>query len=727
MKKYLTTLVAVTLMQTPVVMAKTLSFYHQDVNHVVNKIQTTSTHRTKLTQSLVGTHPPTIQTSQTDNEIQFTVIKQHYTKRTDKTHITLQQYYHGIPVLGGKLTAHITGNATLSLDNNSPLLNTLPQQTKIDGRLVTDINISDDDITFYQTEERLNQAVDKAKKVFTTRHQDNFDDNELIIEADKALVITVVDNEAVLAHQVTLQISTNQNDKPRVITIIADAMNPDIVYQVWNNLHQKKHEDTGLGGNSKTSAYIYGEDDMPKLHVNKVNRHCVMENGIVKVVNALERPNNEFYKKAYRYRCGDMNKDLYKHCTNKPWWGDDDMNLDEFDWENGDWNWEIDNEPLKLDFFANKKSIKRKLEHSQSKKNHSGSRFAHEDGNTCMIGYSPANDALVFGELISEMYQEWYNTDLLSHQLVMRVHVGTKMKNGKIEKTMDNAFWHDREKTMNFGDGFRDEMYPLVTLDITAHEVSHGFTSEHSNLSYIKESGALNESYSDMASMAAMDYTRLTQPNFYQKLYHTQELRWMLGSSVFVGPFDGISELQASSEEEEFIINLMDQESFNDPLRYMEQPSQDDASSDCYHQVDGCAITFAEMAQANYEEAELAARLFCPHSEFEMCVDIFAQSGIVHEGSGVFNKAFYLLANSQGWDVRKALDVMLTSNRDGYWVDPGMEQDNYLNQAACGSLYATQDLGYNVKEVLNAFQRVGLLINDEASGVDNSYCELAQS
>ncbi|WP_171523426.1 M4 family metallopeptidase, partial [Acinetobacter baumannii] len=39
----------------------------------------------------------------------------------------------------------------------------------------------------------------------------------------------------------------------------------------------------------------------------------------------------------------------------------------------------------------------------------------------------------------------------------------------------------------------------------------------------------------------------------------------------------------------------------------------------------------------------------------------------VHHSSGVYNRAFYLLANSPGWDTRKAFEVFVDANRY-YWT-----------------------------------------------------------
>ena len=67
-------------------------------------------------------------------------------------------------------------------------------------------------------------------------------------------------------------------------------------------------------------------------------------------------------------------------------------------------------------------------------------------------------------------------------------------------KNLDNAFWNG--SFVHFGDGGKT-FYPTVGLDISSHEISHGFTQQHSGLIYKGQSGGLNESFSDMAGEAA--------------------------------------------------------------------------------------------------------------------------------------------------------------------------------------------------------------------------------
>lgn len=124
--------------------------------------------------------------------------------------------------------------------------------------------------------------------------------------------------------------------------------------------------------------------------------------------------------------------------------------------------------------------------------------------------YSPENDALYIGKIIKSMYQKWYGLSPL-------------IKSGKpmllkmvVHYKMENAFW-DGEK-MVFGDG-GEIFYPLVSLSVGAHEISHGFTAQHSNLAYYGQSGGLNESFSDMAAAAA-------------EFYATGHNRWQLGPEI---------------------------------------------------------------------------------------------------------------------------------------------------------------------------------------------------
>lgn len=80
----------------------------------------------------------------------------------------------------------------------------------------------------------------------------------------------------------------------------------------------------------------------------------------------------------------------------------------------------------------------------------------------------------------------------------------------------------------------------------------------------------------------------------------------------------------------------------------------------------------------------------------------FTSTMDVHYSSGVYNKAFYLLATKANWNTRKAFEVMADANRL-YWT-----ANSTFNQGACGVQNAAANRGYSVADVTAAFSAVGV-------------------
>jgi pseudolysin len=240
-------------------------------------------------------------------------------------------------------------------------------------------------------------------------------------------------------------------------------------------------------------------------------------------------------------------------------------------------------------------------------------------------GYSPANDALYSGKIVKALYQNWYNLPVLTKNNKPMI------LNMLIHANMDNAYW-DGEK-MVFGDGV-ELFYPLISLTVGAHEISHGFTQQHSNLQYFGQAGGLNEAFSDMAAQAAQYFV-------YKKN------NWRIGAEIIKRPS---------------ALGCLDERDC--ALRYMDHPVKDGHS--------------IENRKDYYDGLD------------------------VHFSSGLFNKLFYLLANSTNWDTKKAFDVMVKANMD-YWTATSSFQE-----AACGVLSATWYYKYNVNSARDAIKKVGL-------------------
>ncbi len=77
-----------------------------------------------------------------------------------------------------------------------------------------------------------------------------------------------------------------------------------------------------------------------------------------------------------------------------------------------------------------------------------------------------------------------------------------------------------------------------------------------------------------------------------------------------------------------------------------------------------------------------------------------------YDGSGLFNRAFYLLATTSGWDTHKAYDVFVQANRH-HWKDI-----NDFHAGACGVVTSAKELRYDTKSVVQAFSGVGINTQD---------------
>jgi Zn-dependent metalloprotease len=107
-----------------------------------------------------------------------------------------------------------------------------------------------------------------------------------------------------------------------------------------------------------------------------------------------------------------------------------------------------------------------------------------------------------------------------------------------------NAFWDGTQ--MTYGDG-SGNTHPLTAIDVAGHEMSHGVTEATANLNYSGDAGGLNEATSDIFG---------TMVEFYAN------------NSTDVGDY--------------LIGEKININGNGTPLRYMDKPSKDGASKDCW-------------------------------------------------------------------------------------------------------------------------------------------------
>ncbi|MGW6288011.1 M4 family metallopeptidase [Streptomyces sp. NPDC055107] len=127
-----------------------------------------------------------------------------------------------------------------------------------------------------------------------------------------------------------------------------------------------------------------------------------------------------------------------------------------------------------------------------------------------------------------------------------------------------NAFWQDSCFCMTYGDG-SGNVKPLTSLDVAAHEMTHGLTSVTAKLVYSGESGGLNEATSDIFAAGVEFYSNTTQdPGDY-----------MVGEKIDIN-------------------------GNGTPLRYMDKPSKDGSSKDAWYSGIGNVDVHYSSGPANH-------------------------------------------------------------------------------------------------------------------------------
>ncbi|CAL9295610.1 M4 family metallopeptidase [Streptomyces sp. SudanB52_2052] len=127
-----------------------------------------------------------------------------------------------------------------------------------------------------------------------------------------------------------------------------------------------------------------------------------------------------------------------------------------------------------------------------------------------------------------------------------------------------NAFWSDGCFCMTYGDG-SGNANPLTSIDVAAHEMTHGLTSNTAKLVYSGESGGLNEATSDIFGATV---------EFFAK------------NSSDVGDYLIGEEIDINGD--------------GTPLRYMDKPSKDGASKDAWYSGIGSIDVHYSSGPANH-------------------------------------------------------------------------------------------------------------------------------
>lgn len=155
-----------------------------------------------------------------------------------------------------------------------------------------------------------------------------------------------------------------------------------------------------------------------------------------------------------------------------------------------------------------------------------------------------------------------------------------------------NAFWDGRQMVFGDGDGVYFHGF-TGSVDVIAHELAHGMTQHTAGLTYVGQSGALNESASDVWGAMVRQWTRGET---------VEEADWLIGADLFTDRVQGVA------------------------LRSMAAP--------------GTAYDDPVLG-TDPQPAHMDDYVVLPH-------DADNDNGGVHVNSGIPNKAFHLFATALG-------------------------------------------------------------------------------
>jgi Zn-dependent metalloprotease len=218
------------------------------------------------------------------------------------------------------------------------------------------------------------------------------------------------------------------------------------------------------------------------------------------------------------------------------------------------------------------------------------------------------------------------------------VHYGTQY---------DNAFWNGHQMVYGDGDG---RIFRRFTgaLDVIGHELTHGLIQYEANLSYRGQSGALNESCSDVFGSLVKQY---------QHKQTAPEADWLIGDRIFM-PGVRAKGMRSLSEPGT---------AYDDPL--LGRDPQPDHMRDYVHTVE--------------------------------------DGGGVHINSGIPNRAFYLLAvRLGGFAWEKAGRIWYRALCDKLREDSSFVDAMNMTVMSAGEIYGSNSR--EQKATREAWSKVGV-------------------
>ena len=213
----------------------------------------------------------------------------------------------------------------------------------------------------------------------------------------------------------------------------------------------------------------------------------------------------------------------------------------------------------------------------------------------------------------------------------------------------DNAFWNGEQMVYGDGDGQLFNRF-TISIDVIGHELTHGVTQFEAKLNYSFQSGALNESMSDVFGSLVKQYS-LNQT--------AAQADWLIGAGLLTSNVNGIA------------------------LRSMKAP--------------GTAYDDPVLGK-DPQPADMAHY-----------VNTVSDNGGVHINSGIPNHAFYVVATELGgyaWE--KAGQIWYVTLKDKLSANSNFQNCADLTYQTAGELYGAGSI--EQQAVQKGWAEVGITV-----------------
>jgi Zn-dependent metalloprotease len=290
--------------------------------------------------------------------------------------------------------------------------------------------------------------------------------------------------------------------------------------------------------------------------------------------------------------------------------------------------------------FSVSNKLERTIFDAKNSENLPGTLVRREGGRP--KGGNTVTEAYDYSGSTYNFFKDVYNRnsiDTRGMKLDSTVHYG---------ENYNNAFWNGTQMVYGDGDGDIFERF-TKSIDVIGHELAHGVTQYEAALEYEGQSGALNESFSDVFGSLVKQYFSKQKAD---------KADWLIGSGLFTRKVKGVA-----------LRSLKDPgTAYNDP-------------------------TIGKDPQPGH---------------MKNYVDTTSDNGGVHINSGIPNRAFYLAAiELGGYAWEKAGRVWYIALTERLRERSDFQKAADLTTEVAGTLYGKNSM--EQKAVINAWKGVGLI------------------